>query len=79
MFNVRAYRAVCKKRCESTADSLYADLAAATRVNANNIFFIRPAGHELIDVTELQRIVKSGLCVVGMAVMCEIGFGRSHG
>jgi hypothetical protein len=27
----------------------------------------------------LQRIVKSCFCVVGMAVVCEIGFGRSHG
>jgi hypothetical protein len=27
----------------------------------------------------LQRIVKSGFSVVGMAVVCEIGFGRSHG
>jgi hypothetical protein len=54
-------------------------LTAAAGVDANDVFFIRPAGHELIDVTELQRIVKSGFCVIGMAVVCEIGFGRSHG
>ena len=78
MFNVRPYRAVCKKRCKGTADSLYTDLAAAARVDANNVFFIRPAGHELVDVTELQRIIKSGFRVVGMAVVCEIGFGRSN-
>jgi hypothetical protein len=79
IFNVRPYRAVCKKRSKGTAYSLYTDLAAAARMDANNVFFIRPAGHELVDITELQRIIKSGFCVVGMAVVCEIGFGRSHG
>ena len=79
MFDVRAYCAMCKKRSEGTAYCLYAHLPAAARVYANNVFFIRPAGHELVNVTELQCIVKSCFCVVGMAVVCEIWFGRSHG
>jgi hypothetical protein len=79
MFNVRPYRAVCKKRSKGTAYSLYTDLAASAGVDANNVFFIGPAGHELVDVTELQRIIKSGFSIVGMAVVCEIGFGWSHG
>ena len=40
---------------------------------------ILAAGHELVNVTELQCIVKSCFCVVSMAVVCEIWFGRSHG
>jgi hypothetical protein len=70
MFNVGAHRAVRKKCCKGTAYSLYTDLAAAAGVDANDVFFIRPAGHELIDVTELQCIVKSGFCVIGMQFMC---------
>jgi hypothetical protein len=49
------------------------------RVHAHDVIFIGPAGHEFVDVTELQRIIKSCFSVVGMAVVCEIGFGRSHG
>ena len=78
MFNAGAYRAVRKHRFKTTSDRQRADPSRTAWVDADDVVFIGPAGHEFVDVTESQGFVKRGFGLVCMAGVGQGGFSCSH-
>jgi len=79
VFNVRAYRAVRKHRLKTTPNRQRTDLSRTAWVDADDIVFVGPAGHELVDVAEPHGFIKCGFGFVCMAVVGQGWFGCSHG
>jgi hypothetical protein len=52
-------------------------------MHAHDVVFIRPAGHELLDVAMLQRFIKGGFNLVGVPLrrwlLLALGMGGSRG
>jgi hypothetical protein len=74
------YVAVGKHGLKASTDGTGPDQARTTGVDAQDVFFVRPAGHELVDVCRMQGFVKSVLNFVGTAAHdggLKFGFGHA--
>ena len=75
-----ADRALAEHQLEGLADRRRAHQARTTRVDADDVVLVGPAGHQLLQVALLQRLVERNFDFVGGAA--ELGgvvAGPGHG
>src|SRR5665647_2450960 len=77
-FGMNPDRSVGEQGVKHGAYGCRAHQPPATRVHADNVVLVAPAGHELFNVATLKRLVKSGLGVVGAADGDRGNWGSGH-
>ena len=74
------HRTVVEHGLEGSPNVNRTQEARSTRMHAHNILILRPAGHQLFNVTLLQRFVKRSFDVVGRAAQYgRLGACAGHG
>ena len=64
-FRPGSNRTIGKHRVKSGANGTQAQQPGPTGVHAHDFFFIGPAGHELVQLSGLQGVIKRSLNIIG--------------
>jgi hypothetical protein len=71
--------AIGENRFEGRADRDMADDARPARMDTDNVFIIRPASHQTLDIGRLQRVVKGGFGFFRTGSQeLDVGLGFGH-